>query len=75
MKSAIFSMSSNYFKTTAGEWNSMKSLPVPWADLQTDSFMMNVPLNWINDKSFSQIESLLKDYDTAIEACNELMGY
>lgn len=61
--------------TSEQEWDEMKKLNVPWVDLETDMFMMNVPLKWLENRSHESIVKLLSDYDLAIRGTNEMAGY
>ncbi len=48
VRSPYFSMKS-FHTTTDAEWrNTERNHPAPWADFQTDKFMMQVPASWVN---------------------------
>jgi hypothetical protein len=44
----------------------------PWADFQSDKFMMNVPTSWIY--KLDDPVTLMRDWDSAMDAINDLMG-
>jgi hypothetical protein len=72
VRSPYFSMK-GFHKTTLGEWKNIeRNRKVPWADFQTEKFMMQVPTSWI-DKLDDPI-TLLKDWDMAMDAMSDLMG-
>ncbi len=73
VRSPFFSARS-FAKTTLEEWrNSERSHPGPWADFETDKFMMQVPTKWIH--AFDDPVALMKDWDTAMDAVSRLFGY
>jgi hypothetical protein len=49
-----------------------RNYKAPWADIQSDKFMMNVPTGWIN--KIEDPVALMKNWDTAMDAMNDLMG-
>ncbi len=62
-----------FHATTLSEWQKEREHGAPWADFQSEKFMMNVPTSWI-----SKLEdpiALMKDWDSAMDAMNQLMGY
>jgi autotransporter-associated beta strand protein len=75
VRSPYFSAKS-FHQTTAAEWETIERLnPAPWADFQTDKFMMQVPKSWIYNMTGAQAIQLMADWDAAIDAVNDLMGY
>ncbi|CAK0893080.1 unnamed protein product, partial [Prorocentrum cordatum] len=58
---------------TDGEWLTQRAAPGPWADFETDNFMLNVPSSWVY--SFEGPTSLLESYDLAMEGMAEMFGY
>ncbi|MGJ8654793.1 MAG: Ig-like domain-containing protein, partial [Opitutaceae bacterium] len=59
-------------QTTNTEWGTERSHPGPWADFETDKFMMTVPTAWIYN--YSDPVSLMNDWDLAMDACSDLQG-
>lgn len=60
-------------KTTLEEWrNAERHYPGAWADFESDKFLMQVPTSWIYD--FDDPETMLKNYDIAMDAINDLLG-
>ena len=47
--------------------------PGPWADFQTDKFLEQVPTSWIY--AFSTPSTLMTNWDMAMDAINDLMGF
>ena len=62
-----------FHKTTLKQWREEESkLKVPWADFQSDTFMMQVPTSWIY--KLEDPVTLMKDWDKAIHISNQTMG-
>jgi autotransporter-associated beta strand protein len=59
-------------KTTPAQWLTERTNPVPWADFQTDKFMLNVPTSWIS--AMPDPTQLMADWDASVDAINDLMG-
>jgi hypothetical protein len=63
-----------FHTTTLEEWkNIQRHHKAPWADFQTEKFMMNVPTDWIY--KLEAPASLLAEWDMSMDATNELMGF
>jgi len=63
-----------FHTTTLEEWkNTQRHNKAPWADFQTDKFMMNVPTDWVYE--LEDPASLLAEWDSSMDATNELMGF
>jgi hypothetical protein len=63
-----------FHTTTLEEWkNTQRHHQAPWADFQTEKFMMNVPTEWIY--KLEDPASLLAEWDMSMDATNELMGF
>jgi len=60
--------------TTADEWSWSSQAPAPWADFESNRFLMQVPRTWVYAKSFPELTTLLEDYDKAMEGVMELLG-
>jgi hypothetical protein len=72
-RSPYFSAKS-FHQTTLAEWvNTERTHPGPWADFQSDKYMMQVPRSWIY--ALPDPVTLMADWDKAIDACNDLMGF
>ena len=74
VKSPFFSKTSHH-KTTDEEWKEQTSLTAPWADFETDKFMLSVPTSWIYGYNYAHFKALLTDYDLAMEGVREIGGY
>lgn len=62
-----------FHKTTLEEWRKTeRAFKAPWADFQSEKFMMQVPTSWIYQ--FDDPVSLMQNWDKAIDAANDLMG-
>ena len=73
VRSPYFSAKS-FHKTTLDEWQTTeRNHPAPWADFQSDKFMMQVPTSWIYN--FDDPVTLMQNWDAAMDAMNDLMGY
>jgi len=63
----------SFHTTTASEWLVERTHPAPWADFQSDKFMMQVPTKWIY--ALANPTTLMANWDKAMDAQNELMGF
>jgi len=60
-------------QTSLEEWLTVqRSNPAPWADFETEKFMMQVPTAWIY--AMDDPESLMDDYDVSMDAVSETHG-
>jgi hypothetical protein len=72
-RSPYFSAKS-FDSTTLAEWqNTERILQAPWADFQTEKFMMHVPTQWIYD--LDDPVTLMNNWDAAMDVVNDLMGF
>ena len=72
VESPFFSARS-FDKTTLDKWrNSERKKPGPWADFESDKFMMQVPTSWIYN--FDNPVTLMNDWDNGMDAVSELFG-
>jgi hypothetical protein len=55
------------------EWRAVRGAPGPWADFETDKFMLNVPSSWVSGKD--SVAALMADYDKAMDGTAEWLGY
>ena len=73
VRSPYFSMKS-FHNTSLSEWQNIESKhKAPWADFQSEKFMMQVPSSWIYN--LQDPVTLMKNWDKAMDATNDLMGY
>jgi hypothetical protein len=73
VRSPYFSAKS-FHRTSLLEWQNIeRKHPAPWADFQSEKFMMQVPTSWIYN--FDDPVTLMQDWDKAMDAMNDLMGY
>ncbi|HSP42137.1 MAG TPA: Ig-like domain-containing protein [Luteolibacter sp.] len=64
----------SFHQTSLAEWlETERHHPAPWADFQSDKFMMQVPRTWIYNHP--DPVKLMADWDTAMDAINDLMGF
>lgn len=62
-----------FHKTTNKQWREVeRNRKAPWADFQSEKFMMQVPTSWIY--KLDDPETLIADWDKAVDAVNDLMG-
>ena len=72
VRSPFFSARS-FDKTSLEEWQNIeRKNPGPWADFESDKFMMQVPTSWIYN--FDDPVTLMEDWDKAMDAITELRG-
>jgi len=73
VRSPFFSARS-FDKTTLEQWqNTERYHPGPWADFESDKFMMQVPTKWIYN--YEDPVTLMKNWDTSMDIVSELFGY
>jgi hypothetical protein len=65
----------SFHQTTATEWTTERTHTAPWADFQSDKFMTQVPRKWIYNMTGTQATQLMVDWDKAMDAINDLMGF
>lgn len=58
--------------TSLEQWRVEQSHPGPWADFESDKFMMQVPSEWI--ATFDSPDMLMADWDTAMDCVSTLFG-
>ena len=72
LRSPYFSLKP-FHQTSLEEWRSVeRNQPGPWADFQTEKFLMQVPSSWI--RKLDDPLTLMRDWDLAMDAQNDLMG-
>ena len=72
VRSPYFSAKS-FHQTTPTEWLTERTNAAPWADFQSDKFMIQVPRSWIY--AMPDPTQLMKDWDAAMDAVNDLLGF
>jgi hypothetical protein len=61
-------------KTTLQNWiDVQRKNPAPWADFETDKFMMQVPRKWIYN--YADPVSLMQDWDNRMDIVSKMLGY
>lgn len=72
VRSPFFSARS-FDKTSLSNWQNVeRKYPGPWADFESDKFMMQVPTSWIYN--FDDPVTLMQDWDKGLDAVSELFG-
>lgn len=72
VRSPFFSARS-FDKTTLDQWRDVERRhPGPWADFESDKFMMQVPTKWIYN--YDDPVTLMRDWDTSMDCVSELFG-
>jgi hypothetical protein len=71
VEAPMFSLRS-FDAMTAADWTARRSAGAPWADFVTDSFMMQVPTNYVYAKA--DPTQLMKDWDTFMKAYSTFVG-
>jgi hypothetical protein len=70
---APFFSKKTFHETSLEEWQQTeRNHPAPWADFETDKFMMQVPTSWIY--AFDDPKSLLDDWDKSMDAVSDLLA-
>lgn len=73
VRSPLYS-SKSFRQTSLAEWrNTERHHPAPWADFQSEKFMMQVPTDWIY--ALDDPVSLMADWDHAVDVLNDFMGF
>lgn len=62
-----------FHKTSLEEWREVeRNRKAPWADFQTDKFMMQVPTSWIY--KMEDPVTKMQEWDLSMDVMNDLMG-
>ena len=62
--------------TTKQEWEAVsKASGAPWADFETDKYMMQVPRQWIYGHTWEELGALAVEWETAMDGVCEYGGY
>lgn len=71
---APFFSAKSFDQTTLSEWrNVQRQNPAPWADFESEKFMMQVPSNYIYN--YSDPVTLMADWDARMDVVSNLLGY
>ena len=70
---APFFRRTHFATTSDAEWLLRRTLSAPWADFETDKFMLNVPSSWVS--AYNDPARILREYDLAMDATAEWGGY
>ncbi|MCF7957686.1 MAG: M60 family metallopeptidase, partial [Phycisphaerae bacterium] len=72
VRSPFFSATSTR-QTTVHRWTKIeRNYPGPWADFESDKFMMQVPTSWIYN--YADPVTLMQKWDLAMDGFSELLG-
>jgi hypothetical protein len=71
VRSPFFSTKA-FDKTSPVDWKTQRSYPAPWADFESDRFMLQVPAEWI--RAYDDPAAMLAKWDTALDAVSDLFG-
>lgn len=72
VRSPFFS-ARRFDRTTLKQWREVeRKYPGPWADFESDKFMMQVPTSWIY--AYDDPAKLMRDWDTAMDCVSDLFG-
>jgi hypothetical protein len=71
---APFFSAKSFDKTTLQNWLEVQRMnPAPWADFESDKFMMQVPRSWIYN--YADPVTLMADWDKRMDVVSKLLGY
>jgi hypothetical protein len=71
---APFFSAKSFDKTTLQNWTTtQRNNPAPWADFESDKYMMQVPQSWIN--KYADPVKLMKDWDARMDVVSKMLGY
>lgn len=75
VQSPLFSMTT--ISTTSEEdWNNNRRFaPGPWADFESDNFLLNIPRAWMFNYDYDHAKSILESYIQAMDGVSEIAGY
>ncbi|MCU0695995.1 MAG: M60 family metallopeptidase [Myxococcaceae bacterium] len=60
-------------KMTNDQWRARRTAPAPWADFESDKYLMQVPSSWIF--AFEDPVALMEKWDRAMDGFSEIWGY
>jgi hypothetical protein len=71
---APFFSAKSFNKTSLSDWqNVQRHNPAPWADFESEKFMMQVPTSFIYN--YNDPVTLMADWDARIDVITKLLGY
>ncbi|MEP6647797.1 MAG: M60 family metallopeptidase [Saprospiraceae bacterium] len=71
---APYFSATSFNQTTLSDWRNVQRLnPAPWADFESDKFMMQVPTSFIYN--YSDPITLMADWDARMDVVSNFMGY
>jgi hypothetical protein len=71
---APFFSAKSFDKTTLQNWLTVqRSNPAPWADFESDKYMMQVPRSWIYN--YADPVTLMQDWDNRLDVVSKMLGY
>ncbi len=64
----------SFDKTTLQQWKEVqRTNRAPWADFESDKYMMQVPTNWIFN--YDDPVTLMQDWDNRMDVVSKMLGY
>ena len=72
IKAPLFRRTS-FDQMTNTDWKTRRTALAPWADFETDTFMLNVPRSWIY--AYEDPVALMQNYDKSMTGISEWLGY
>jgi hypothetical protein len=71
---APFFSAKTFSRTSLQEWkDEQRHHPAPWADFESDKYMMQVPTSWIYN--YDDPVTLMQDWDDRMDVVSTLLGY
>ncbi len=71
---APFFSAKTFSQTSLQEWkDEQRHHPAPWADFESDKYMMQVPTSWIYN--YADPVTLMQDWDNRMDVVSTLLGY
>jgi Peptidase M60, enhancin and enhancin-like/N-terminal domain of M60-like peptidases len=71
---APFFSAKTFDTTTLQEWLEIqRKNPAPWADFESDKYMMQVPTSWIYN--YADPVTLMADWDNRMDIVSKMLGY
>ncbi len=71
---APFFSAKSFDKTTLQNWtNIQRNNPAPWADFESEKYMMQVPQSWIY--KYADPVTLMKDWDNRMDVVSQMLGF
>jgi hypothetical protein len=70
---APFFSARSFDSITNAQWRTRRTAPGPWADFESDKFMMQVPSSWIF--ALDDAVAVMERWDRAVDGFSEVQGY